>query len=81
MPITLEYNSIFIFQFTFNGIVSSVPLIIFAYMYQINIPMIYNELEKRNMKAMSGVIVKGSVAAIVTYITIGVFGYLCFVNP
>ena len=30
------------------------------------------------MKTMSGVIVKGSVASIVTYVVIGVFGYLCF---
>ena len=57
---------------------SSVPLIIFAYMYQINIPMIYNELERRNMKTMSGIIVKGSISAVVTYIIIGCFGYLCF---
>jgi len=37
-----------LFTITFNGVVSSFPLIIFAYMYQVNIPMIYYELEKRN---------------------------------
>ena len=30
---------------TVNGIFNSLPLIIFAYMYQINIPAIYTELE------------------------------------
>ena len=33
--------------FTYEGVVSTFPLIIFAYMYQVNIPMIYVELEKR----------------------------------
>lgn len=32
------------FTFTFSGFTGSVPLIIFGYMYQVNIPMIYNEL-------------------------------------
>lgn len=40
--------------------------------------MIYNELDKRNMKTMRGVIVNGSVAAVITYIVVGTFGYLCF---
>jgi len=36
------------FKFSYNGVVTTFPLIIFAYMYQVNIPMIYVELEKRN---------------------------------
>jgi len=32
------------FNLTYNGLISSVPLIIFAYMYQPNIPCIYTEL-------------------------------------
>ena len=35
------------FIVTYDGAVSTFPLIIFAYMYQVNIPMIYVELEKR----------------------------------
>jgi len=38
------------FKFTPNGIISSFPLIIYAYMYQVNIPMIYVELENRSPK-------------------------------
>jgi len=57
-----------------------VPLIIFAYMYQVNIPLIYYELERRNKTTMSGVLMKGSVAAIVLYALVGVFGYLTFVK-
>jgi amino acid permease len=60
--------------------VSSVPLIIFAYMYQVNIPMIYYELERRDKKAMSKVLLSGSVAAIVLYALVGIFGYLTFVR-
>jgi len=37
-----------LFNVSFSGIVSSFPLIIFAYMYQVNIPQLYTELEKRN---------------------------------
>jgi amino acid permease len=62
------------------GIVTSVPLIIFAYMYQVNIPLIYYELERRDKKAMSGILLKGSIAAIVLYAMVGIFGYLTFVN-
>lgn len=32
-------------KFSYEGIVTSVPLIIFAYMYQVNIPQIFDELE------------------------------------
>ena len=59
---------------------SSVPLIIFAYMYQVNIPLIYYELERRDKKAMGRVLLSGSVAAIVLYALVGIFGYLTFVH-
>lgn len=29
------------FEITFSGVTESVPMILFAYMYQVNIPMIY----------------------------------------
>jgi amino acid permease len=38
------------FNFSYSGIVSTTPIIIFAYMYQVNIPSIYSELETRNYK-------------------------------
>ena len=59
---------------------SSVPLIIFAYMYQVNIPMIYYELERRDKKAMGKVLLSGSIAAIVLYALVGIFGYVTFVH-
>lgn len=65
---------------TFDGVVSTVPLIIFAYMYQVNIPMIYVELEKRDAKQMGTVIAAGSSVAVVFYIMVGIFGYATFVD-
>jgi amino acid permease len=41
--------------------------------------MIYYELERRNAKTMSSVLVKGSIGAVVLYCLVGIFGYLTFV--
>lgn len=67
------------FKLSYEGVVSTVPLIVFAYMYQVNIPMIFVELEKRNSKQMSTVIKWGSSIAVLFYILVGVFGYATFV--
>ena len=40
--------------------------------------MIYYELERRNEKAMSGVLIKGSFGAVILYALVGIFGYLTF---
>lgn len=69
------------FRISYTGIVSTFPLIIFAYMYQVNIPMIYVELEKRNAKQMAKVVSSGSSVAVVFYILVGVFGYATFLDP
>lgn len=69
------------FRLSYQGVVTTVPLIIFAYMYQVNIPMIYVELEKREAKAMSKVIYLGSTVAVLFYILVGVFGYATFLAP
>ena len=55
-------------------------MILFAYMYQVNIPMIYQELDRRNHKRMSAVVRRGSIGAIFLYASVGVFGYLTFLN-
>mmetsp|Transcript_55640 Transcript_55640/g.76516 ORF Transcript_55640/g.76516 Transcript_55640/m.76516 type:complete len:133 (+) Transcript_55640:756-1154(+) len=66
------------FRFSFSGFVSTVPLIIFAYMYQVNMPMIYNELQERSYKKMSKVLIIGSSSAVFLYLLVGIFGYLTF---
>jgi len=49
-------------------------------MYQVNIPMIYTELERRNSTQMSKVLIMGTFGAVVLYIIVGVWGYATFVN-
>jgi amino acid permease len=53
-------------------------MILFAYMYQVNIPMIYHELERRNRTRMGKVIWRGSLAGVFLYASVGIFGYLTF---
>jgi amino acid permease len=45
-----NFNKLEAIKFTSNGLISSFPLIVYAYMYQVNIPMIYVELETRTPK-------------------------------
>lgn len=49
-------------------------------MYQVNIPMIYTELERRDSKQMSKVLIIGTVGAVILYIIVGVWGYATFIN-
>lgn len=69
------------FKLSYNGLVSSVPLVVFGYMYQVNIPMIYVELERREAKQMSIVVASGSAVAVIFYVIVGVFGYATFAQP
>ena len=54
------------------------PLIIFGYMYQVNIPMIFVELEQKTPQYMGSVVKDGTAVAVVFYILVGVFGYATF---
>jgi amino acid permease len=65
-----------------QGIFNSLPLIIFSYMYQPNIPAIYHELKSKNMMNMQKVLWIGTGIATVVYIVVGMFGYVTFaMNP
>jgi amino acid permease len=63
---------------TVAGIFNSLPLIIFAYMYQPNIPAIYHELKAKNMGNINKVLSLGTLMASVAYILTGMFGYVTF---
>jgi len=70
------------FDISTFGVFNSLPLIIFAYMYQTNIPMIYYELEKKDLKHMWKVMTYGTIGATFAYFLAGVFGYVAFAkNP
>ncbi|CDW73263.1 UNKNOWN [Stylonychia lemnae] len=62
------------------GIFNSLPIVIFAYMYQTNIPMIYVELEKKDLKHMWKVMKIGTAGATTAYLFAGVFGYTAFAD-
>ena len=47
-------------------------------MYQINIPAIYNELEKPDLTTMKKVLALGTILAAFGYILAGMFGYVAF---
>lgn len=68
-------------KLSYQGLVSTFPLVIFAYMYQVNIPMIYRELEVRNQAEMAKVVAGGTGAAVLLYVTVGLFGYAIFQAP
>ena len=66
------------FNISAFGVFNSLPLIIFAYMYQTNIPMIYNELQIKDLKTMWRVMVFGTIGATFAYFLAGIFGYVAF---
>ena len=61
-----------------QSIFTSLPLIIFSYMYQVNIPAIYAELEDKTLGMAKKVIFGGTAMAAVAYIMAGIFGYIAF---
>ena len=67
-----------LFVFSFNGIVDSVPLIVFAFMFQVNVPQIQEELERQNYRRMRTVLSWGVFLTFLLYVGTGVFGYLSF---
>eukprot|EP00347_Sterkiella_histriomuscorum_P006324 403353189 len=66
------------FDINVMGVFNSLPLVIFSYMYQTNIPMIYVELEKKDLKHMWKVMLYGTCGATVAYLFAGIFGYTAF---
>ena len=55
-----------------DGVFTSLPLVIFAYMYQVNVPAVYTELEIPNMKNIKAVLIFGTLLAVIVYIFTGI---------
>jgi amino acid permease len=60
------------------GILNSLPLIIFGFMYQCNIPAIYNEMTNKHLRKGRKVLYIGTIAACICYVIAGVSGYVAF---
>ena len=67
-------------QLSITGFFSSLPLIIFSYMYQINVPALYSEMEVKTIANGTKVLIIGTILAAVVYITAGIFGYIAFAD-
>ena len=67
------------FHITAEGLINAVPFVVFAFMYQPNIPIVYRELNNRNYRRMEKVIVRVSGSVVVLYVFDSAFGYLCLV--
>jgi len=57
---------------------NTLPIIIFAFMYQINVPALYTELKERNVKNFEKVLLYGTTLACVCYVSAGMFGWVTF---
>jgi len=55
-------------QITFDGLIDAIPFVVFAFMYQPNIPIIYRELRQKNYTKMNTIVVSGSCFVVVLYI-------------
>lgn len=64
------------FKLSPHGIIHGIPYIVYAYMYQPNIPMIYRELNYKSYRRMEKVITRGAGSVVVLYVLAAVFGYL-----
>ena len=67
-------------QMSIVGVFNSLPLIIFSFMYQINIPAIYTELKVKTMPNVTKVLATGTGLACFAYILAGMFGYIAFTS-
>lgn len=61
-----------------ESVFNSMPLVLFSYMYQTNIPMIYEELDDKSPSRMWRVLLYGTFGSSISYIIAGVFGYMTF---
>jgi amino acid permease len=68
------------FHVTFKGLVNAIPYVVFAFMYQPNIPIVYRELDNKNYKRMEKIVVRGSSSVVFLYIIAAAFGYLGLVQ-
>lgn len=75
-PISERFAQADIIRFKPLPFLSSMSSIVFAYMYQPNIPIIYRELARPSYKRMDKVIIRGSFFVIFLYMAAATFGYL-----
>ena len=73
---SLRFDNAKYFSSSFSSMSRAIPFIVFSYMYQPIVPIIYTELNNRSRSKMRGILVFGSVFVISIYILDATFGYL-----
>ena len=68
------------FSVTISGMAEAMPYILFSYMFQPIVPIIYSELKHKNKFTMRKVLMIGSIFVVIIYILDSTFGYFCVVN-
>ena len=68
------------FKFSSESIIEGIPYVVYAYMYQPNIPMIYRELNYKSYNRMEKVISRGAGSVVVLYLFAAIFGYIGLVS-
>ena len=54
----------------YNGLMTSIPFVVFAFLYQPNMPMIYKELQVQTYQQMKLVTFGGSLFSVALYILV-----------
>mmetsp|Transcript_45490 Transcript_45490/g.61716 ORF Transcript_45490/g.61716 Transcript_45490/m.61716 type:complete len:101 (+) Transcript_45490:851-1153(+) len=75
-----NFESTELFIVNMPAIVETVPYICFLYMYQPNLPQVYEELRVRSEHNINRILLQVSLAAILVYSATGIFGYTIFVD-
>ena len=65
-------------NFSASGIFNSFPLIVFSFMYQPNLPAVYQELKTKTMPSMWKIVMYATTIAVICYILAGYFGFATF---
>ena len=68
------------FKLTYNSILKGIPLIMFSYMYQPVVPVLYKEMSPRNRTMIKSVLLYGTILLIIVYTFDSSFGYLLVVG-
>jgi amino acid permease len=68
------------FQVSYEGLISGIPFVVFAFMYQPNVPMIYRELKDQKYASMNKVVGFATILVVILYNVASTFGYFDLVD-
>ena len=68
------------FDISALGIITSFPLIVFSFMYQPNLPAMYQELQQRDFRNMKIILWTSTTIAVASYCLAGYFGFASFAS-